>query len=262
MYNLAFHSILLAYLLASLLFWIYMGLQQRWLFRLARGLLWGGFGLQTLALGSRLLTQQTWLTGDFTTSLSLLSWAIVTVYVLTTWRYRIEALGAFIIPLACLAVASAGVPVTTTERLSFAVRPVWLGLHIGLALLGYAALTLMFCAGVMYLIQERQLKSKRPGAWYRYLPSLTLLDELSARALLIGFPFLTQGIVTGSMWAKYTYGSYLQWNLTSLPLLLAWLMYALLLGGREVLGWQGTKAAKATVGGFVLVLASYIVHTL
>ena len=76
----------------------------------------------------------------------------------------------------------------------------------------------------MYLIQERQLKSKRPGAWYHYLPSLTLLDELNAKALLLGFPFLTQGIVTGSVWAKYTYGSYLDWNLTSLPLLLAWFM--------------------------------------
>src|SRR2546430_91619 len=100
------------------------------------------------------------------------------------------------------------------------------------------------------------------SAWYHYLPSLTLLDEVSAKALLLGFPFLTQGIVTGSVWAKYTYGSYLHWSLTSLPLLLAWLIYALLLGGRRALGWQGTKAARATVGGFVVVLASYFVHTL
>jgi len=84
----------------------------------------------------------------------------------------------------------------------------------------------------------------------------------SAKALLLGFPFLTQGIVTGSVWAKYTYGSYLHWSLTSLPLLLAWFMYALLLGGRRTLGWQGIKAARATVGGFIVVLASYFVHTL
>ena len=73
----------------------------------------------------------------------------------------------------------------------------WLGLHVVLALLGYAALTLTFCAGVMYLMQERQLKSKRPGTLYHRLPSLMLLDEVNARALVLGFPLLTQGIITG-----------------------------------------------------------------
>jgi ABC-type uncharacterized transport system permease subunit len=262
MYNVLFHIILFAYLLASLLFWLSMGLRQRWLFHLAHALLGGGFSLQTLILGYNLYIRTFPLWGEIATSLGLLSWAIIAVYLAAVWRYRIEALGSFIVPLAFLAAASAGVPVTTPVRLPLAVQHVWLGLHITLALLGYAALTLMFCAGIMYLIQERQLKSKRPGAWYHYLPSLTLLDELNAKALLLGFPFLTQGIVTGSVWAKYMYGSYLHWNLTSLPLLLAWFIYALLLGGRRMLGWQGIKAARAAVGGFVVVLASYFVHTL
>jgi ABC-type transport system involved in cytochrome c biogenesis permease subunit len=105
------------------------------------------------------------------------------------------------------------------------------------------------------------LKSKHPGTFYHRLPSLTLLDDLNAHALFLGFPLLTQGIITGSIWAKYVHGSYLQWSLTSLPILLAWLMYALLLGARR-LGWQGKKAAFAAVGGFIVVLASSFVHTL
>jgi len=262
MYNVFFHIILLAYLLASLLFWLYIGLQQRWILQLASGLLVGGFGLQTLSLGYRLSVQTLPWRGEVATSLGLLSWAIIAVYLVAIWRYRIEALGSFIVPLAFFAAASAGVPVINPVTWPLSVQDVWLGLHIVLALLGYAALTLMFCTGVMYLIQERQLKSKRPGTWYHYLPSLTLLDEVSAKALLLGFPFLTQGIVTGSVWAKYTYGSYLHWSLTSLPLLLAWFIYALLLGGRRALGWQGTKVARATVGGFIVVLTSYFVHTL
>jgi ABC-type uncharacterized transport system permease subunit len=262
MYNVLFHVILFAYLLASLFFWLSMGLRQRWCLPLAHGLLGGGFALQTLLLGQRLYVQTLPWWGEMATSLGLLSWAIVAVYLIAVWRYRIAALGSFIVPLAFLAAAAAGVPESTPIRLPLAVQHVWLGLHILLALLGYAALTLMFCTGVMYLIQEHQLKSKRSGTWYHSLPSLTLLDELNAKALLLGFPFLTQGIVTGSVWAKYTYGSYLHWSLTSLPLLLAWFIYALLLGGRQTLGWQGTKAARATVGGFVVVLASYFVHTL
>jgi ABC-type uncharacterized transport system permease subunit len=262
MYNVLFHIILLAYLLASLLFWLAMGLQQRWLFRLASGLLGGGFSLQTAVLGYRLSTHMFLWWGDVATSLELLSWAIIAVYLAVIWRYRMKALAAFIVPLAFLAAASAGMPVTTPARFPLAVQHIWLGLHIVLALLGYAALTLTFCTGVMYLIQEHQLKSKRPGAWYHHLPSLTLLDEINAKALLLGFPLLTQGIITGSVWAKYVYGAYLHWSLTSLPLLLAWLIYALLLGGRRALGWQGRKAAQATVGGFIIVLVSYFVHTL
>jgi ABC-type uncharacterized transport system permease subunit len=262
MYNVLFHVILFAYLLASLFFWLSMGLRQRWFVHLAHALLGCGLALQTLILGYRLSIRMLPWWGEMATSLGLLSWAIVVVYLVAVWRYRIEAMGSFIVPLAFLAAAAAGVPVTTPVRLPLAVQHVWLGLHIVLALLGYAALTLMFCTGIMYLIQEHQLKSKRAGAWYHSLPSLTLLDELNAKALLLGFPFLTQGIVTGSVWAKYTYGSYLHWSLTSLPLLLAWFIYALLLGGRQTLGWQGTKAARATVGGFVVVLVSYFVHTL
>ena len=261
-HNVLFHTILLAYLLASFLFWLSMGLRQRWIFHLASGLLGGGFSLQTAVLGYRLYTKTFLWWGDVATSLGLLSWAIIALYLAVMWRYHIEALGAFIVPLAFLAAASAGVPGPMPARFPLAVQHVWLGLHIVLALLGCAALALTFCTGVMYLIQERQLKSKRPGAWYHHLPSLTLLDELNAKALLLGFPLLTQGIITGSVWAQYIHGSYLHWSLTSLPLLLAWLMYALLLGGRRALGWQGTKAARAAVGGFVVVLVSYFVHTL
>jgi ABC-type uncharacterized transport system permease subunit len=261
MYNVLFHTILFAYLLASLLFWLSLGLQQRWMFRLANGLLGAGFCVQTAVLSYRLYTQTLPWWGDVATSLGLLSWIIIAVYLVVMWRYRIEALGSFIVPLAFLAAASAGMPVATPARFPLAVQHVWLGLHIVLALLGYAALTLTFCVGVMYLIQERQLKAKHSGTWYHHLPSLTLLDELNAKALLLGFPLLTQGIITGSVWAKYIHGSYLHWSLTSLPLLLAWFIYALLLVGRT-LGWQGTKAAQATVGGFVIVLVSHFVHTL
>jgi cytochrome c-type biogenesis protein CcsB len=257
-----FHTVLLAYLFASLVFWLVLGWRQRWLLRIAHILLGVGGGLQTLLLGSRLLAYPSQLWGDVYTSMGLLSWAIVVVYFIAWWRYRIDALGAFVMPLSFLAAAYAGASVTMTEALSPAFQHLWLVVHVFLAILGYAALTLAFCAGVMYLIQDQQLKSKHPGTLYHRLPSLNILDELNARALFLGFPLLTQGIITGSVWAKYVSGSYLHWNLKSLPLLLAWMIYALLLGGRYTLGWQGKKAAFAAMAGFLVVLASYFMHTL
>lgn len=260
--NVLFHLILLAYLLASLMSWLHLSLRQHWLFQVACGLLIGGFGLQTGLLGFLLYTQRFLVRDNIAASMALLSWAIVAVYVVALWRYRIAALGSFVVPLAFVAAAYAGVPVMVETPLLPELHYLWLGLHVVLALLGYAALTLTFCAGVMYLMQERQLKSKRPGGLSYRLPSLRLLDDVNARALVLGFPLLTQGIITGSVWAKYMYGSYWQWHLTSLPILLTWLMYGFLLGGRRAFGWQGKKAAVAAVGGFGVVVASYFVHTL
>lgn len=262
MSNIVFHLILLAYLAASLVFWLHLGLRQRWLFRLATGCLGSGLTLQTGFLAYRLSVQPSLLWSDLSTSLGMLSWAITMAYLVAVRRYHMDALGPFVVPFAFLASASSGVSTVTADPVPIALQHLWLGMHIVLALLGYAALTLTFGAGIMYLIQERQLKSRHPGVWWQRLPSLSLLDELGARALLLGFPLLTQGIITGSIWAEYTYGSYLRWSLTSVPLLLGWLIYGFLLGGRRLLGWQGKKAAYATVGGFIIVLASYFVHTL
>ena len=80
MYNVLFHVILFAYLLASLFFWLSMGLRQRWFLHLAHGLLGGGFALQTFILGYRLYIQTLPWWGEMATSLGLLSWAIVVVY--------------------------------------------------------------------------------------------------------------------------------------------------------------------------------------
>lgn len=259
MNSILFHVVLLAYLLATLGFWCYFGVRQTWLFRTAHSLVYVGLIFQTVLLAQRLFTPTVW--SSVAASLALLAWGIGIGYVVGWWRYRMEALGSFMIPLAFLAVTLSSVPAEAVLPLPSSLQRTLLVVHIVLAVLGYAALALTFCAGVMYLIQERQLKSKQPGMWSNSLPSLWVLDELNAKALALGLPLLTQGVITGSVWAKAMRGSYLSWSMTSLPLLLALALYVLLLSGRYTLGWQGKKAALAAVTGFLLVLASYVVHT-
>jgi ABC-type uncharacterized transport system permease subunit len=259
MNSILFHVVLLAYLLATLGFWCYFGMRQTWLLRTSNGLVYAGLVLQTVLLAQRLLTPTVW--SNVSASLALLAWAIGVGYVVAWWRYRMEALGSFMIPLAFFAIVLSSVPAAAVLPWPSSLQRLLLVVHIVLAILGYAALALTFCAGVMYLIQERQLKSKQPGMWSNRLPSLWVLDELNAKALALGLPLLTQGVITGSVWAKAMRGSYFSWSMTSLPLLLAWGLYVVLLGGRYTLGWQGKKAAFAAVTGFLLVLVSYVVHT-
>src|SRR3989442_13876081 len=85
-------------------------------------------------------------------------------------------------------------------------RGAWVWVHILLALIGIAAFVLNFAGALMYLLQERQLKAKRPGAFYYRLPDLQTLDRLTYRTLALGFPFLTTGLILGAGWARRAWG--------------------------------------------------------
>ena len=81
----------------------------------------------------------------------------------------------------------------------------WLIAHIILIFTGYAALVLSFGASLLYLLQERRLKSKKPTSLISFLPALEVIDQIGYRSLLLGFPFMTLGLITGSIVAVTTY---------------------------------------------------------
>jgi ABC-type transport system involved in cytochrome c biogenesis permease subunit len=135
----------------------------------------------------------------------------------------------------------------------------WFGLHVMLAFLAYACLALAFAAGLLYLMQFRQLKEKRFGRVFRYFPSLTTLDMVGRRAIAIGFPALTLGIVLGFAWTLRT--------VHSLPItdpqviwgVLSWFVFFALLVVRMGGAGRERRAAWASVVGFLVVVAAYVV---
>ena len=92
---------------------------------------------------------------------SLTAFLITGVFLVVYRRYKYESLSVFVFPIVFVLslVASLGGPLEPWMRDS--VGRGWLALHVGLFLLGYAALFLTCIAGVMYLIQEHELKSKK-----------------------------------------------------------------------------------------------------
>ncbi len=79
----------------------------------------------------------------------------------------------------------------------------WLIAHIILIFTGYAALVLSFGASLLYLLQERRLKAKKSTSLISFLPALEVIDQIGYRSLLLGFPFMTLGLITGSIVAAY-----------------------------------------------------------
>src|SRR3989442_4147302 len=129
-------------------------------------------------------------------------------------------------------------------------RGAWVWVHILLALIGIAAFVLNFAGALMYLLQERQLKTKRPGALYYRLPALETLDRLTYRNLALRFPFLTTGLILGVLWAGAAWGSVFAFDPLALLSFVAWAVYAATLAGRAVGGWHGRRAAYFAILGF------------
>jgi ABC-type uncharacterized transport system permease subunit len=184
---------------------------------------------------------------------SVVIWVAVLLELWAARQYRVKVLGAFVLPV----VLVLGLMLPTGLRALVpepSIRSAWIWVHVALALLGLAALVLNFAGAVMYILQERQLKAKRPGAVYYRLPSLETLDRLTYRTLTLGFPFLTAGLVLGVLGARTAWGSIFTLD----PLVLLsygmWVVYAATLAGRAIGAWRGRRAAYFAIAGFCVLL--------
>jgi len=191
-------------------------------------------------------------------SLSFSAFAIVCVFLGFELRYHLRVLGAFVAPLAFLFAMFASFLPGQIRALAPALNSWWLPVHVMLLFFGNAVFAVAFGAGIMYLLMERELKRKKLGAIFKRLPSLNVLDEINYRCLTIGFPLLTLGIITGSIWAEYAWGSYWSWDPKEVWSLITWLLYAALLHGRMTVGWRGRKAAILAIVGFCAVLFTFL----
>lgn len=245
-----FDLALLAYLAATAGALLYLIRRRDAVHRLTVLIAEAGWVLHTQALVVRGVELGRPPLGSLVETMSAVGWAAV---LLTLWaerQYGVKVLGAFVLPLVAVSGFSAAWLPRGLGDLAPALRSAWIWIHVVLAMLGIAAFVLNFAGGLMYLLQERQLKAKRPGALYYRLPSLETLDRLTYRALTLGFPFLTVALLLGTLWARTAWGSVWTFDPLALFSFLAWLVYAATLGGRAVAGWRGRRAAYFAVVGF------------
>ncbi len=127
----------------------------------------------------------------------------------------------------------------------------WIYIHVALILIGYSALFFSFIASILYLIQERNLKSKSGmrGFWSR-LPALATMDEIGFKCLVWGFPFMTLGLIAGTILAEARYGTRYFADPKILLSGLMWVLYLVLLYTRWNAGWRGRRAAYLATFAF------------
>jgi cytochrome c-type biogenesis protein CcsB len=226
--------------------------------RFARWMLIGGFTVHCTALVARFVATGFTPSASLHESLSFFAWTVVGIYLLFDLRYRLAVLGAFVCPLALVLMIAGSAAPKGVQPLNPMLDSWWFPVHVTLAFLGNAVFAIAFGAGIMYLLQERMLKSKKFSALYYRLPSLETLDSINYKCLTFGFPLMTMGIISGAIWANSAWGGYWRWDPKETWALITWFLYAALLHGRLTIGWRGRRAAIFAIIGFLCLLFTFL----
>lgn len=218
-----------------------------------------GFVLHTAALIADWVIDGHYPLFNLRETLSFLAWALVAAYAVVLYRYRAQALGAFMMPLISIMTFVALVIQTGAKQTPLAFSETWLfPVHTTLLIFAYAAFFVVFISSVMYLLQERELKLKTFSAIFHRLPSLATVNELSTVAAGLGLTLLTLGIATGMIWSSARDGQIWRNDPKEIFAFLTWLLYFLLIIYRSTASWRGRRAAWLGVVGFALVLCTFL----
>ena len=186
--------------------------------------------------------------GTWAGALNLLSWLVVSGYLVWGCRPRYRLVGLGLMPVAAslvvLAWAGGGTALDADGGGGA------LATHAVLMLAGLASFTVAAAMAALYVLEERRLKRRDTGVLRLRLPSLEALDRLAAQVVLAGLALLTAGIAVGVVWLD---ADGLDAAMT--VAILVWLLYALALVARWEAGVRGHRFARLLLGGLVLVAA-------
>lgn len=133
----------------------------------------------------------------------------------------------------------------------------WFWLHIPFFFASIVLFLVAAGAGVVFLIQERRIKSHDALAVSSRLPSLETLDLFIARMIGISFPLLTIGILLGGHWAVLTRKSFWGSDPAEMLSFTTWGVYAIYLITRTI-GWRGRRSTYLALIGFAIILLAIV----
>jgi ABC-type uncharacterized transport system permease subunit len=193
-------------------------------------------------------------------ALSFTALIAVGAYLALRKRLRLQALGAFITPVALTFLVGAQFVGQSSEAVRGISRTL-LMFHVAANVGGVGLFVIAGAAGSVYLVQEHRLKTKkRVGLHGSRLPPLDALDNTTHRLLLAGFPLLTFGVVTGAVFSHQLSESGNAEFLRSLLGYATWLLLGSVLVLRKTAGFRGRRAAYGTVLGVLCMLIVMLLY--
>ncbi len=201
-----------------------------------------------------------------TSAISTFVWLLALSYLYTELTTDERAMGVFILPLL---VALQTIPAVRpgVEPNSEVLKGPLFGVHVSSLLFAYASFALACMIGITYMLQFKEIKAKHLGFFYTRLPSLQVLDRMNHVTIVIGWIFLTVGLVVGFVWAaqarSYAAGSpQVQAMSVADPKILVaivcWVVYSFELFAARLIGWGGRKTAYLSLIGFSIVMFNFV----
>ncbi len=186
------------------------------------------------------------------------AWVIALIFLLLNLKQRLQLVGALALPTIAVFYLLALFSTENYSSRSAVMQSPWASIHLIFSFLALAVFSLTFVLGIMFIIEEFQLKHKVLPKIFLKLPSLQFLDQIHARALTVGFILLTGGIITGGGWAKSVTGYYFFEDARQLWAICAWLIYLLFLQSRFTAGWRGRRGVLLSLLGFAVIMFTFL----
>jgi cytochrome c-type biogenesis protein CcsB len=213
-------------------------------------------------------------------SLSLFSAMAVAIFIGFAFRYKAWWAGGLLLALAAIFLAYGVTWNEGTMPPVPSLQSYWAKIHVPLVVSSYAAFMVSFVFSCVYLVKyyaERSFANAtevtfaaeggatvaaasagNPFAqWLGTLPSLAQLDTIVYRAVAIGLPLISIGIITGAMWAKESWGAYWQWDPKETAALFSWIVYLAYMHLHTRHAWRGLRTNWVSVAGFLSILFCY-----
>src|SRR6516162_4925685 len=140
-------------------------------------------------------------------AISTFVWLLGLAYLYTEMTTDKRAMGVFILPLLIALQSIPALRPGVEDRAAVLQGPLF-GVHVSSLLFAYASFALACVIGVTYVLLFKEIKAKHLGFFYARLPSLQVLDRMNHRAIVIGWIFLTVGMIVGAIWAAQARGGY------------------------------------------------------
>jgi len=275
---------------ALALIWYFFS-REAWLRNLGAPLAIAGCLAQFAQLGVRFAITGVWPLLNLYGSLSLFAAMSVAIFIGFALRYKIWFAGGFVLGLAAIFLAYGVTWNEGTMPPVPSLQSYWAKVHVPIVVSSYAAFLVAFVFSAIYLVKyyaEQRIATAYGSAelagtgmtmrvsgdapalqaaaangsavagWLQTLPSLGQLDVLVYRAVAIGLPLISLGIITGAAWAKEAWGAYWQWDPKETAALATWILYLAYMHLHTRNAWRGLRTNWISVIGFLLVIFTYL----
>jgi ABC-type transport system involved in cytochrome c biogenesis permease subunit len=175
-------------------------------------------------------------------------------------------MGVFILPLLAALQSIPALKPGHEERAAVLTGPLF-NLHVSSLLFAYASFALACVIGITYVLLFKEIKAKHLGVFYARLPSLQVLDSMNQKAIVVGWLFLTVGMVVGAIWTgqvRATAPGDPRIQNMSLQdpkifvALVSWGLYSFEAFAARRIGWGGRRTAYLSALGFAVVLLNFV----